>query len=359
MGSSRPLDTQALERLKLLKLDHLRLDLDLEADCEARLEQVTAEAEALGVGLELALHLSDAAEKELAGLLAALQRLEPPVVRFLVFDKREKSTSEHTLKLARKILATYDPNIPLGGGTDAFFTELNRQRPPTHLLDAVVYSLNPQVHAFDDASLTETLPIQAETVRSAAAFSDHKPICVGPVTLAMRWNPNATGDSKPDPGDPRQKNLYGAAWTLGSLKYLMTSPAASLTYFETSGPTGVMDEDGVYPLYHVFADIAEFKGGTVRESVSSQPLQVESLALKSENQLRLLLANMTNEPQTVSVEGVTGEFALRRLNEGNAAAARLEPERYREAPFETLRVGDGSLTLTLTPHELVRLDGET
>ena len=359
LGSSQtPLSEKALERFKSLKLDHLRLDLDLGTDYEKRLEQVTNEAQALGVGLELAFHLSDEAE-ELVGVLEPLKRLQPPVARFFVFHKKEKSTSERVLKLARKTLSAYDPNIPLGGGTDAFFTELNRERPPTNFLDAVVYSLNPQVHAFDNASLTETLPVQAETVRSAAAFSDQKPVCVGPVTLAMRWNPNATTEGQPNPGDPRQKTLYGAAWALGSLKYLMMSPAASLTYFETFGEAGMMNEDGVYPLYHVFADVAEFKGGAVQGSVSSRPLQVESLTLQSGNRLRLLLANMTAESQTVTVEGLTGEFTVRRLNEDNVEAARLEPERYHEAPLETLRAEDGSLTLTLTPHEIVRLDGET
>ncbi len=357
LGSSRtPLNEKALERLKVLKLDHLRLDLDLGADYKERLERVTAEANTLGISLELALHLSDEAKKELAGVLEPLKRLRPPIARFLVFHKGEKSTSEHTLKLARETLSTYDSQIPLGGGTDAFFTELNRGRPPTAALDLVTYSLNPQVHAFDDASLTETLPIQAETVRSAGAFSEGKPVCVSPVTLTMRWNPNATGEAEPAPADARQKTLYGAAWTLGSLKYLMTSPAASLTYFETFGAAGVMGENGVYPLYHVFADIAEFKDGVVRGSVSSHPLQVESLALKSENRLRLLLANVTNESQTVSVEGLTGELTVCRLNEDNVEEARLEPERYRTT-LETLRVEEGSLTLTLTPHELVRLDG--
>lgn len=358
LGASRtPLSEKALKRLEPLKLDHLRLELDLATDDAKRLEQAINQAETLGTQLELALHLSDEAETELAGLLAALKRLEPPVARFLVFQKQGKTTSAHLLKLARQILTAYDPAVPLVGGTDAFFTELNRERPPTGALDLVTYSLNPQVHAFDNASLTETLPIQAETVRSAEAFSGGKPICVSPVTLTMRWNPNATGADKPNPGDPRQKTLYGAAWTLGSLKHLMASGAASLTYYETFGEAGLMDEYGVYPLYHVFADVAEFKGGVVRHSVSSRPLQVESLALQSGDRLRLLLANMTNESQTVGVEGPTGEFALRRLNEANAKAARLEPERYRAAKLESLHVGDTPLTLTLTPHELVRLDG--
>lgn len=357
-SSETPLSDKVLERLRPLNLDHLRLDLNLRAAYLQRLERATAEAEVLGAGLELALHLSDEAETELAGLLEHLKRLEPLVARWLVFHVGQKSSSESMLELARKSLSAYNPLVPFVGGTDAFFTELNRERPPTHALDGVVYSLNPQVHAFDDASLTETLPVQAETVKSAAAFSGGKPVCVSPVTLTMRWNPNATGAAEHNPADARQQTWYGAAWTLGSLKYLLGSGAASLTYYETFGPRGVMDEKGVYPLYHVFADVAEFKEGAVRESVSSQPLQVESLALSDGKSLRLLLANLTNEIQTVSVEGLRGNFAMCRLNRDNVEKAGLEPERYRAASLEPVQTEDDPLTLTLNPHELVRLDGE-
>ena len=37
-------------------------------------------------------------------------------------------------------------------------------------MDFVNYSINPQVHAFDNLSLAETLSAQAETVKSARNF---------------------------------------------------------------------------------------------------------------------------------------------------------------------------------------------
>ena len=58
-------------------------------------------------------------------------------------------------------------------------------------------SLNPQVHAFDNASLVETLEAQKWTVESARKFVGGLPISVSPITLRPRFNPNATGaDSK-------------------------------------------------------------------------------------------------------------------------------------------------------------------
>ena len=56
-------------------------------------------------------------------------------------------------------------------------------------MDLVCYSINPQVHAFDNLSLIETLSAQPETVKSARQFSNNKFIAVSPITLKMRFNP--------------------------------------------------------------------------------------------------------------------------------------------------------------------------
>ena len=85
------------------------------------------------------------------------------------------------------------PDIYIGAGTDCFFTELNRERTPADLVDFLTFSVNPQVHAFDNASLTETLEAHRYVVESAQNLADGKGIHVSPVTLKMRFNPNATG----------------------------------------------------------------------------------------------------------------------------------------------------------------------
>ena len=358
LGVARESLTQTqLEHLKTLNLSHLRLDLDLGEDYTPRLEQTTKEAGALNLGLELALHLSDNAEAELKRFKQVLDILAPPVARVLVFHKDEKCTRERWLELAREYL----PNIPLAGGTDAFFTELNRERPPVTALDLVTYSLNPQVHAFDNASLVETLPAQAVTVESAATLSAGKPVVVSPITLKMRHNPNAAGDkslSLEQQTDPRQTSLFGAVWTLGSLKYLTESSAASLTHFETTGPLGVMaaQEPNVYPMFHVFADVSEFRGGEVLASSSSHPLKVECLVLREGERLRLLLANMTGETQTVTVKDMNGTLGGRVLDGATAEGAALESKQFR-SHFPLTFEADGDLSVTLNPYALLTLDG--
>lgn len=99
----------------------------------------------------------------------------------------------------------------------------------------MTYSVNPQVHAFENIDLVETLLTQAVTVESAHAFSGGLPVMVSPVTLKMRSNPNATGPAQdalpgtlPPSVDSRQMALFGAAWTVGSIRSLAEAARPAL-----------------------------------------------------------------------------------------------------------------------------------
>jgi hypothetical protein len=75
--------------------------------------------------------------------------------------------------------------------------------------------------------------------------------------------------------------LFAAAWTLGSLKYLAESGVASVTYFEMTGWRGETEAGSplpelfasvpgnVFPLWPVFADLAECVQAKVVPTVSS------------------------------------------------------------------------------------------
>ncbi|MCS7259528.1 MAG: hypothetical protein NZ765_01935 [Anaerolineae bacterium] len=378
----RRLTTRELQRLRMLQLSHLRADLWFsQGNWEAELARAISEANALGVGLELALILSDAAEKELkafAGALGAATRsMRPRIDRWLIFHEREKSTSAQWITVARQHLASWTPSARFVSGTNHFFAELNRGRPPVALLDGITYSINPQVHAFDNASLVENLAAQASTVESARQFSAGLPIIVSPVTLRMRLNPNATApEPEPLPGelpsqvDVRQMSLFGAGWTLGSLKYLAESGVHSVTFYETTGWLGVMErEEGsplptvfrslpgaVFPMYHVFADIAEFAGGQVIPSVSSATLRVDGLTVRKGERKRVMLANLTNQEQVIDVVGLGGRVYVRLLDETNAEHAMQSPEAFREQKGELITPRNGSLELALLPYAIATID---
>ena len=371
-----PLNAQELGRLKRLNLSHLRADIDLtQPDYESALRRATDEARELGVSLELALFLTDAAEEELRTVAEVIERVKPPVGTYLIFHETEASTSAQWVDLARRHLS----DAKIGAGTNAYFTDLNRGRPPVDVLDLVCYSINPQVHAFDNSSLAETLGAQAVTVESARQFAGKLPIAVTPVTLLARFNPNATGpEPEPAPGelpaqvDVRQMSLFGAGWTLGSIKYLSESGASSLTYYETTGWRGVMETvngsplpekfrslpGAVFPLYHVLADVGEFAGGEVLVSKSSDPLKVEGISLRKNGKTRTLLANLTPDSQKVRAQNLAATVRVRLLDETNAQAAMSSPEAFRSGTGKPVRTAEGILALNLLPYAIAQIDND-
>jgi hypothetical protein len=241
----------------------------------------------------------------------------------------------------------------------------------------VAYSINPQVHAFDETSIVETLSAQADTIRSARAFCGDRPLLVTPITLKRRFNPSATGPERellpgelPPQVDARQMSLFAAAWTVGSIKQLAESGAASLTYYETSGWQGVIERDDgpplpkafpsepgiAFPVYHVLADLAEWRAAELMDCFSSHPLVTQALAVRTGQTIHVLLANLTPREQRVALHGIPAEkLAARSLDDRNALLAMRHPELFRSI-HETKHVSAGQLTLSLPPYATVRLN---
>lgn len=378
-----PLDDGELERLRALRPAHLRVDLDLTAGVEGPLHEAARQARALGADLEVALFLSDDATRELHALETILSGVRSPVARWLVLQKDGTTTRAESVRTAREILGAYTPRAAFGGGTNVYFAELNRDRPPRDALDLACYSINPHVHAFDNASLIETLPAQATTLESARAFCGATALAVSPVTLRPRFNPVATGPvpalasgALPPQVDPRQMSLFGAVWTMGSVKYLAEGGAVSVTYYETTGWRGVMEtatgsvlperfpsQPGMlFPLYHVLADVGEFAGGEALGCVSSDPRRVDALALalRTGPRARLLLGNMTDAPCRVRVEGISARAVrVLSLDEESFGRATTEGSEFHHEPGEMTPIEAGALNLILKPYAVARIDGDS
>jgi len=363
-------------RLGALHLAHLRHDVRLvSTDWRHELLCASMEAAALKLPLELVVHLPGALPDpltELAGWFAEMRARFPQVqhlLRLLVFQDGQKSTPSGALLLARSHFA--DLGVPIGAGTNADLYQLNLQRPPGDA-DFICWSVNPQVHAFDNASIAETPEAAAHQVASVRRYFPGKPIVVSPITLKPRFNPNATGPEPavppgelPPQVDPRQLSLFGAAWTLAMLKVLAESGADSVTFYETSGWKGVMETPSgstlpekfpsiagaVFPLYHVLADAGEFAGGDVVRTESSEPLSVTSLLLQAGARRRLLLANFLAEPRHVMLQNFDRIVLARIMDASNRIAAMTSPETFRacSTPFHGAEI-------ELGPHAIATLD---
>ena len=377
----RPADHEAA-LLAGLAPSHLRVEVRLDRDDWApALASVQETAQRIGAALEVALMLREEHASSLspvADLLAA----GPPVDRVLVTlaggrtATPEETTPAGLVDLVRDALGGSPPGTSFIGGTEIYFTEINRARPDHATWDGICYSLSPQIHAFTDVDVVENLDGQAETVRSATAVASGKPVIVSPITLRRRVNFHAAGDPPPtrpgelpDSVDVRQSAIYGAAWTAGSLKYVSEAGAASVTYYESTGWRGVVERMAgsvlperfrsrageAFPLYHPLADVAGWRGQEVLDCRSADPLTAVALAVRdADGRVRLLVANLTGRAQDVVIGPLEGPVLLRRLNEATADHACAEPDAFRSDSARTVTFGD--LALRLEPYEVVRVD---
>jgi hypothetical protein len=376
--SSTSWTAQQLNRLRQLHLSHLRTEVRLSQEgWPDKLRRAWNDAQQLSAELEVALFLGEDTEEELRDLAALLEEIRPSVSVWLVYHEGERTTGNRWVDLVRDHLSTAARQEVIGSGTNAFFADLNRDKPAAEVSDVISYSINPQVHAFDNASVVETLEAQEHTIESAFHLCGDTPVRISPITFRMRSIPHISGPQpEPLPGelpfqvDPRQTSLFGAAWTVGSLSRTLGSGLHGVTYYETTGWRGVMETeegsalpqqfpsipDAVFPLYHVLADVGEVRSGRVLRTTTTDPLMVDSLAIRHDKGTRILVTNFSGETQGVELHLPSNAVLARFLDESNAEVAMVNPEAFRTEAGERLEITEGCLSLNLRPHAVARLD---
>jgi len=363
--------------LRELQPGHLRTEVRFtHGPWRERLRQADRQAAALGTTLHLALHLGNDAPTDLEELARVQDTLQTSPSLLLAFQVGHRCTPPPILNTVLTWAQQTVPGVPVAVGTNGFFAELNRERPPEGVQALPCFSLSPQVHAFDSLSLIENLEAQPQVVDGAHAFAQHA-VVVSPITLRMRWNPSATDTAPPlDAGelppevDPRQLSLFGAVWTLGSLATLLPHPHVhALTYYETVGWRGLMERETgsplpqhfpsqagqPFPLYYVFRDLA----GTQPQPPLriSHPNRIAAIQLTTQTGTsRLLLANLTPQTQTTRVANSNNLGTARVMDAGTAA--NLTPETRlsgtRSLPRST--PANRLASFTLPPYAYARID---
>ena len=307
------LNEAVVEELRRLKPDHLRVDIRFEnPDWQQRLVDAMKLAGLCGASLELALFATSDDTSHVQQLVSMIRGEGRIVARLLVFHPVEKVTPPHLLTVGKSIRGELDQAFPIVVGTDLYYAELNRGRPALSDERVVCYSVNPQVHAFDNLSLSETLQAQRETIDSAVAeFSAD--VVISPISLRPRFNPNATTVIPPPVAlqsaiDPRQPSGFAAAWTLGALASMACHHRLrSLTFYEVCGPRGVMGEAGErFAMTELFELILDSK--RLFHAASDLPQQIVALASqRSDGRRSVHLGNLSDQACQVQLRRSEGD----------------------------------------------------
>jgi hypothetical protein len=161
--------------------------------------------------------------------------------------------------------------------------------------------------------------------------------------------------------DPRQRSLLGAAWNLAYFTHFAYGGAEAIALGGLAGPFGVVhsradwpqawfDEGGgLYPAYHVLRGLAALKGATLRQTQVTAPRHVQALAARNGDATTLWLANLTAEPQRVTLEGIEGG-RIARLNAQSFIKAADDPDALVK-PSDKREQG----AIELGPYEVVHI----
>ncbi|HMD67964.1 MAG TPA: hypothetical protein VKF42_03730, partial [Chitinivibrionales bacterium] len=217
--SRRPLPAREAALVRACGFSHVRTDVRFDnRDVSPGIRAAARNSAALNIPLELALFFRDdprSIAKDARVLSDAFCKTPARVRRCLVFRIDERVTSQKTLGVFRAGSFRLVQEAEVVTGTDGNFVEINRSKPALRGTQGVCYSVNPQVHTFDDEAIIDNLEGQYHVLRTARARFPGKKIIATPVTLRPRLNPLVP---RKDHGpDPRQKSLLGAVWTLGSI----------------------------------------------------------------------------------------------------------------------------------------------
>jgi hypothetical protein len=236
----------------------------------------------------------------------------------LVLDANAKVTGRQFLKETIPNVRALFPGVPIGGGTAYHFAEFNRQHPPADLCDFLAFSGNPQVHAFDDASIIETAHTFADQGKTAHEIGRSLPLHMGTITLRPRLNPNATDPARrvvpfQHRVDLRQRLPLTALWTLAAYKYATLGGVAQLTFFESVGEEGVIMPSAqprmqgfqmgeTFPVYEAIEVLASLRGSSIRSCESSHPHVFDGFVARQTNQTVLVLINFSADKIDVFVQ---------------------------------------------------------
>ena len=302
-----------------LAIKHLRLALNDDSQIRSAVEKALLVTKQLKIDLDLAIKAES--PEQLKAILQSIIEIKDQIRSFYIFSASEKTTPIGFIQVAEELLGDKSKII---GGTDLYFTELNRNQGSVDFIDQVNFSINPQVHSFDDRTLIQNTASQKAIATNAHRIAKGKKVSIGPITLRPRYNPNATQPNKdlsntalPSSVDARQRTWLAEGWTAMSIRSIAESESIStLTYFETLGWRGIRElstgsEDALnfaskageeFPVWRLFKNLKGFTHA--RPTASSLPELVDCLIITSAEKTEAILVNFSTIEQEVKFSGI-------------------------------------------------------
>jgi hypothetical protein len=347
------LNSATIELLKNLELSSMRFDIYATNVVQTdQFDIINYICSKTNCKAELVVHFGDKKLDETEILCKNIQKYTIPIKRIIVVNEMQKVISEENMFFVVNIIKHRLPDTPVVTGTDFYFVEINRVKPPVDLIDQISFSLNPQVHTFDNEAIMDNLKGISEIVKTANTITNGKDIVLSPVTLRPRKNKKVP--KKAGGYDLRQKGLFAAAWTLGVIANACDSHLKSITLGENAGDGGVISGDGrnVFPVYHLLYMFADFKDGSVSVCKTNDN-EVVALVIKKEMMCAVFVANISKDPKAVVLECLPSIIDIKYIDEDTFEDASKMPEIWQSQKSERLFVDSGKAELNLKPYGIL------
>ncbi|AFR28761.1 hypothetical protein ARUE_c18550 [Arthrobacter sp. Rue61a] len=186
-------------------------------------------------------------------------------------------------------------------GARSHFAELNRNQDSARQgADGVTYSVTPQMHAMEPGAIIETLPMQTLTALDALRIGNGRPLHIGPVTLAARFNAVATQvplEEELPTRDSLQDTAFAAAWLLGSVAALTMPGTGSISY-------GTVADLGS-PAGQLLQQLAAHRGSEVL-CTDAGPETIAVYPVRSPDGIMAYTANLTADGIAVRLVSPSG-----------------------------------------------------
>lgn len=311
--------TKEINLINQLSPDHYSVELKLyEDDWKEEWLSHLRNASELRVPLACAI-FTEFPEKEIDALIEVFKQASYPIANVSLFHRYRFTSDANVYDKFLPGLKRDLPGTTFGTGTDAFFTQLNRDRPSAGFADYATFSFNPTVHADDNRTMVENLETPIDMVKTLRAFQRGKSVHISPVTLSMRWSPDALNPedipSPPSDLDSRLMSLFGASWTLGLVCSLCRARVDSTSLFETVGSRGIVQSDKpkftefyslragyMTPTYLLLKEVAQHKTKGVRIFTFNKPLSAAGMGFGGTRNLPevIILGNFSGEYLEIS-----------------------------------------------------------